>query len=172
MTTPLPTGTLTFLFTDIEGSTQRWEQQREAMSAALVRHDEILRGAIEAHGGHVFKTVGDAFCAAFAKATDALSASLDAQRALATEDWSTFDPDFADLRARMGIHHGQADARGGDYFGPALNRTARLMSAGHGGQVLLSLAAQQVVRDYLPDGVTLRDLGEHRLKDLRHSEHI
>jgi formylglycine-generating enzyme required for sulfatase activity/class 3 adenylate cyclase len=170
--TTLATGTLTFLFTDIEGSTARWEHQREAMAAALVRHDERVRGAIEAHGGHVFKTGGDAFCAAFAAATEALAAALDAQRGLAAEDWRAFGPDFADLRVRMGLHTGQADARGGDYFGPALNRTARLMAAGHGGQVLISLATQQVVRDYLPDGVTLRDLGEHRLKDLRHSEHI
>ena len=172
MTTTLPTGTLSFLFTDIEGSTARWEHQREAMSAALVRHDAIVRGAIEAHGGHVFKTGGDAFCAAFGNATDALTAALDAQRALAAEDWSACGPDFADLRVRMGLHSGQAEARGGDYFGPALNRTARLMAAGHGGQVLLSLATQQVVRDYVPEGVTLRDLGERRLRDLRHADHI
>jgi class 3 adenylate cyclase len=166
------TATLTFLFTDIEGSTQRWENQREAMSAALVRHDEILRGAIERHGGHVFKTVGDAFYGAFSDAAAALEAALDAQRALLAQDWGSFGPDFADLRVRMAIHHGRVEARGGDYFGPALNRTARLMSAGHGDQILLSLATQQVVRDLLPPGVTLRDWGEHRLKDLRHSEHI
>ena len=168
----LPTGTLTFLFTDIEGSTQRWEHQRDAMAAALVRHDALVRAAIEQHGGHVFKTVGDAFCAAFAHADDALAAALDAQRALADEDWSAFGADFADLRVRMGLHTGKADARGGDYFGQPLNRTARLMSAGHGGQVLLSLATQQLVRDVLPAGLSLRDLGEHRLKDLRHSEHL
>jgi formylglycine-generating enzyme required for sulfatase activity/class 3 adenylate cyclase len=168
----LSTGTLTFLFTDIEGSTQRWESQQEAMSAALVRHDALVRTAIEAHGGQVFKTVGDAFYAAFPDATDALAAALAAQRALAAEDWGAFGPDFADLQVRMGIHHGRAEARGGDFFGPALNRTARLMSAGHGGQVLLSLAAQRVVGDHLPEAVTLRDVGEHRLKDLRQAEHI
>ncbi|MBK7782514.1 MAG: SUMF1/EgtB/PvdO family nonheme iron enzyme [Ardenticatenia bacterium] len=167
-----PTGTLTFLFTDIEGSAARWEAQREAMSAALVRHDALLRGAIEGRGGTVFKTVGDAFCAVFADAVAALSAAMDAQRALAAEAWSAFGAEFADLRVRMGIHHGKAEERGGDYFGPSLNRTARLMSAGHGGQVLLSQTAQLVVRDYLPAGVDLRDLGEHRLKDLRHSEHL
>jgi class 3 adenylate cyclase len=166
------TATLTFLFTDIEGSTARWENQREAMSAALVRHDEILRCAIEGSGGHVFKTIGDAFYGAFDDAAAALDAALDAQRALAKEDWSVFGPDFSDLRVRMAIHHGKVEARGGDYFGPPLNRTARLVSAGHGGQVLLSMAAQQVLRDYLPAGVALRDLGEHRLKDLRHSEHV
>ena len=167
-----PSGTLTFLFTDIEGSTARWETQREAMSAALVRHDALLRGAIEGRGGTVFKTVGDAFCAVFADAEAALGAAMDAQRALAAEAWSAFGAEFADLRVRMGIHHGKAEERGGDYFGPSLNRTARLMSAGHGGQVLLSQTAQLVVRDYLPAGVDLRDLGEHRLKDLRHSEHL
>jgi len=166
------TGTLTFLFTDIEGSTARWETQREAMADALVRHDVLLREAIEGRGGKVFKTIGDAFCAVFTDAEAALGAAIGAQRALAGEAWSAFGADFAELRVRMGLHTGKADERGGDYFGPALNRTARLMSAGHGGQVLLSLAAQQVVRDYLPEGVELRDLGEHRLKDLRHSEHI
>lgn len=167
-----PTGTLTFLFTDIEGSTARWEQQRKAMSAALVRHDALLRGAIEERGGHVFKTVGDAFCAVFADPEAALGAAADAQRTLAAEDWSAFGSDFAELRVRMGIHYGKAEERGGDYFGPALNRTARLMSAGHGGQVLLSLAAQLIVREHLAEGLDLRDLGEHRLKDLRQSERI
>jgi len=170
--TTLPTSTLTFLFTDIEGSTARWEHHREAMSAALVRHDALVRGAIEAHGGHVFKTGGDAFCAAFAYAVNAVAAALAGQLALGAENWSAFGSDFADLTVRMGLHTGKADARGGDYFGPALNRTARLMAAGHGGQILLSLATQQAVRDDLPERVTLRDLGEHRLKDLRHSEHI
>ncbi len=166
------TGTLTFLFTDIEGSTARWETQREAMAAALLRHDVLLREAIEGRGGTVFKTIGDAFCAVFTDAEAALGAAIGAQRALAAEAWSAFGADFAELRVRMGLHTGKADERGGDYFGPALNRTARLMSAGHGGQVLLSQTAQLVVRDYLPEGVELRDLGEHRLKDLRHSEHL
>ncbi len=167
-----PTGTLTFLFTDIEGSTARWEAQREAMAGALVRHDALLRGAIEGRGGTVFKTVGDAFCAVFADAEAALAAATDAQRALAAEAWSAFGPEFTDLRVRMGLHTGKADERGGDYFGPALNRTARLMSAGHGGQVLLSRATEELAADHLPTGSRLRDLGEHRLKDLRHSERI
>ncbi len=168
----IPAGSLTFLFTDIEGSTLRWEQDHAAMSAALVRHDDLVRSAIETHGGHVFKTVGDAFCAAFADAGAALAAAVAGQRALVAEDWSAFGPDFAVLRIRAGLHTGAAEARGGDYFGPALNRTARLTSAGHGGQVLISLAVQQVVHGRLPDGVRLRDWGEHRLKDLHHSEHI
>ncbi|MBK6767460.1 MAG: adenylate/guanylate cyclase domain-containing protein [Ardenticatenales bacterium] len=167
-----PTEALTFLFTDIEGSTARWEAHREAMSMALARHDAIVRSAIESHGGHVFKTVGDAFYGAFPAAPAALAAAVEAQRALYAEDWGAVDPDFADLRVRMGVHRGLAEARGGDYFGPALNRTARLASAGHGGQILLSQAAAQAVRGDLPAGQTLRDLGEHRLKDLRHSEHI
>lgn len=163
---------LTFLFTDIEGSTARWEHHREAMSAALVRHDAILRTAIESHGGHVFKTVGDAFYGAFADTGAALAAAVAAQHALGGEDWSAFGADFADLRVRMGLHVGHAENRGDDYFGPALNRTARLMASGHGGQVLLSMAAERAVRGRMPAGLALRDLGEHRLKDLRHSEHI
>ena len=163
---------LTFLFTDIEGSTARWEDHREAMSVALVRHDAILRGAIEGHGGHVFKTVGDAFFGAFADAPSALAAAIDAQRGLRAQDWRAFGADFADLRVRMGLHNGHAESRGGDYFGPALNRTARLMAAGHGGQILLSSTAMRAVREHLAPDVAIRDLGEHRLKDLRHAEHI
>ncbi|MCB9176978.1 MAG: SUMF1/EgtB/PvdO family nonheme iron enzyme [Caldilineae bacterium] len=170
--TQLPTGIVTFLFTDIEGSTRRWEHHREAMSAALPRHDAILRGAIERRGGHVFKTVGDAFYGAFAEIDDALAAALAAQRDLGAEDWSAFGPGFAELRVRMGIHRGHAEARGGDYFGPALNRTARLVSAGHGGQILLSSSARPAAAALESEGLTLRDLGEHRLKDLRHAEHI
>jgi len=167
-----PTGTVTFLFTDIEGSTTRWERDRAAMAAALARHDAILRSAIATHDGTVFKTVGDAFCAAFPSASDALAAAIAAQHALAAEDWSAFGTEFGHLRVRIGIHTGLVEVAGSDYFGPPLNRVARLTSAGHGGQILLSLATQQLVRDDLPPGVTLRDLGLHRLKDLRYSEHI
>lgn len=182
---PHQAGALTFLFTDIEGSTSRWEHQHAAMAVALERHDALLRPCIEARGGHVFKTVGDAFYAAFGDAAAAVAAAVDAQRALAAEDWRAFGAEragggehgsgsdaFSPLRVRMGIHTGVAQARGGDHFGPALNRTARLVAAGHGGQVLLSLAARQAVGDALPAGVSLRDLGEHRLKDLRHAERI
>ena len=108
--TQSPSGTITFLFTDIEGSTRRWDEQPEAMPHALARHDTILREAIERHGGYVFKTVGDAFCAAFARATDAVVAATTAQRALATEDWVGVGP----LRVRMALHTGIADERGGD----------------------------------------------------------
>ena len=166
--TELPTGTVTFLFTDIEGSTTRWEQHREAMQAALARHDAILRQAIEAHGGHVFKTVGDAFYAAFATTPDALAAALTAQRMLGAAEWG----ETGALRVRMALHTGTAEQRDGDYFGQPLNRVARLLVAGYGGQVLLSSAAQILVRDHLPAGVELRDPGEHRLKDLATPEHI
>jgi predicted ATPase/class 3 adenylate cyclase/tetratricopeptide (TPR) repeat protein len=164
----LPTGTVTFLFTDIEGSTRRWEQHPEAMRTALARHDALLRAAIEAHGGYVFKTVGDAFCAAFSTAPDALAAALDAQRALFAEAWGPVGP----LRVRMALHTGDAHEREGDYFGPPVNRVARLLSAGHGGQVLLSAAVQELVRDQLPRGADLRDHGEQRLKDLQRPERV
>jgi predicted ATPase/class 3 adenylate cyclase len=163
-----PTGTVTFLFTDIEGSTKMWERSPEAMQVALARHDEILREAIEAHGGYVFKTVGDAFCAAFSTAPDALEAALSAQKALVGEAWEETGP----LRVRMALHTGAAEERGGDYFGVPLNRVARLLSAGHGSQVLTSVPTQQLVRDQLPAGTQLRDLGERRLKDLFRPEHI
>ena len=165
----LPAGTATFLFTDIEGSTIRWEQHREAMQTTLSRHDAILREAIEEHKGVVFKTVGDAFYAAFATAPDALEAALAAQRILQREAWNEV---LGPLRVRMALHTGAAEQRGGDYFGPPLNRVARLLAVGYGGQILLSLATQVLVRDQLPTGVDLRDLGEHRLKDLQQPEHI
>jgi len=134
-----PTGTVTFLFTDIEGSTKLWEQNAAAMQSALARHDEILRDATEQHGGYVFKTVGDAFCCAFPKAPDALEAALDAQRLLLKERWAESGP----LRVRMSLHMGVAEERDGDYFGPPVNRVARLLSAAHGGQVLLSLPTHE-----------------------------
>ena len=173
--TRIPTGTVTFLFTDIEGSTKRWDAFPDAMAVALKRHDSILRAAVESHAGHVFKTVGDAVCASFPTAPDGLAAALDAQRALAAENWSAFAPDdneFEPLLVRMGLHTGAAEERDGDYFGLPLNRCVRLQAAGHGGQLLISLATQQLLRDKLADGVSLRDLGEHRLKDLTLSEHI
>ncbi|MBN2148666.1 MAG: tetratricopeptide repeat protein [Anaerolineales bacterium] len=162
-------GTITFLFTDIEGSTRLWEGHPEAMKGALARHDQILRTVIEANGGHIFKTMGDAFCAAFGVAPDALQAALDAQRGLQAEAW---EGGIEAIRVRMALHTGTVQAREGDYFGPPLNRVARLLAAAHGGQVLLSLAAQELVRDCLPPSVSLRDMGSHRLKDLFRTEHI
>ena len=126
----LPSGTVTFLFTDIEGSTQRWEQRPEAMKTALARHHALLRGAIASHGGHVFQVIGDAFCAAFETAPEAVAAAVAAQQALHAEPWGDIGP----IRVRMGIHTGAAEPHSGDYFsGQTLNRVARLLAAGHGG---------------------------------------
>ncbi len=164
-----PSGTVTFLFTDIEGSTSLWERDTSAMQSALARHDEILRGTVEDHAGFVFKMVGDAFCCAFPTAPEALEAALDIQRGLSTEEWAR---EIGPLRVRAALHTGAAEERGGDYFGPPLNRVARLLSAGHGGQILLSLPTQELVRDQLPSGAGLRDLGEKRLKDLFRPERV
>jgi predicted ATPase/class 3 adenylate cyclase len=180
----LPTGTITFLFTDIEASTQLWERHSRAMPHALARHEAILRSSIQACGGAVFKTVGDAVYAAFARAPDALAAALAAQRAFQTETWeiltrldtpqSTIQHPTSkiELRVRMALHTGLAEERDADYFRPVLNRVARLLSAGHGGQVLLSLASAELVREHLPPDATLHDLGIHRLKDLGLPEQI
>jgi predicted ATPase/class 3 adenylate cyclase len=163
-----PTGTVTFLFTDIEGSTKLWEDNAPAMQAALARHDGLLKWAIEEHGGYVFKTVGDAYCAAFPTAADALEAALEAQRRLLSSESEETGP----FRVRMALHMGAAEERDGDYFGPPVNRVARLLSAAHRGQVLLSLPTQELVRDQLPAETTLRDLGEYRLKDLFRPERV
>jgi class 3 adenylate cyclase len=162
------TGTVTFLFTDIEGSTKLWEHDAPAMQAALARHNELLRSVIDERGGYVFKTVGDAFCCAFPTAPDALEASLDTQRRLLSSEWEQTGP----LKVRMALHTGATEERDGDYFGPPVNRVARLLSAAQGSQVLLSLPTQELVRDQLPSETTLRDLGEHRLKDLFRPERV
>ncbi len=164
----LPTGTVTFLFSDIEGSTKRWEQQRAAMPEALQRHDELLRTTMEAHAGYVFKTIGDAFCAAFARVSDAVAACLDAQRALNAGDFAAVDG----LRVRCALHTGEAVERDGDYFGPALNRIARLMAIGHGGQILVSGVTRDLAREGLSDGAAFVDLGLQRLQDLTEPEHV
>jgi predicted ATPase/class 3 adenylate cyclase/Flp pilus assembly protein TadD len=163
-----PTGTLTFLFTDIEGSTRLWQHDAQAMKAALARHDKLLALAIGEHGGYVFKTVGDAFCAAFTTGPDALEAALETQRRFLSSEWQENER----LKVRMALHTGTAEERDGDYFGPPLTRVARLLSAAYGGQVLLSLATQELVRDQLPGLTSLRDLGEHRLKDLFRPERV
>jgi predicted ATPase/class 3 adenylate cyclase len=166
--TALPSGMLAFLFTDIEGSTTLWEQHGSAMERALARHDAIMRQTLDAYGGQVFNTAGDAFHAVFTTVAEALDAALASQRALAAEAWGPIEP----IRVRAALHVGTAQQRDGDYYGPPLNRVARLCAAGHGGQVLLSNAAQELVRDTLPKGAALRDLGEHRLKDLARPERI
>ncbi len=162
------TGTLAFLFTDIAGSTRLWEQMPEAMGRALARHDAILQAAIPGAGGKIVKTTGDGLMAVFPEVPAAVRACLEAQRALAAEPWGETGP----LRVRMGLHAGQAERRGDDYFGPSVNRTARLMAAGHGGQVLLSAAAAALAGEHLTDDATLRDLGEYRLKDLGRPERV
>ncbi|HTU82940.1 MAG TPA: adenylate/guanylate cyclase domain-containing protein [Candidatus Acidoferrales bacterium] len=164
----LPSGTVTFLFTDIEGSTERWERDRPAMQEAVRRHDRIMRNAIETHGGAVFKTVGDAFCAVFARAEDAAAAAIEAQRALFAADFSAVDG----IRVRMALNTGTSDEREGDYYGPAVNRVARLLSLGHGGEVLASVTTADLVRETLPAGTTLVDLGRHRLKDIAEPEWV
>jgi predicted ATPase/class 3 adenylate cyclase len=156
----------TFLFTDIEGSTRLWEEHGDAMAAALARHDEILNAAVGGAGGSVLKTTGDGLIAVFDSVTDGVSAAIDGQRSLDEEQWGPTGP----LRVRMGVHSGDTESREGDYFGPAMNRAARIMAAGHGGQVLVSGTAASA--GSLPSGVQLRDLGMHRLKDLNEPEHL
>jgi predicted ATPase/class 3 adenylate cyclase len=164
----LPSGTVTFLFTDIEGSTQAWERNPAAMRTTLERHDALLRRVIESHGGHVFKTMGDAVCAAFHIPADALKSALAAQLALEEEPHG----EAGQLRVRMALHVGAAEARNGDYAGSTLNRVARLLAAGHGGQTLVSQAVYDLIGDALPEGVALRDLGAHSLKDLQQKVQI
>ena len=165
----IPSGTVTFLFTDIQGSTRLWADHPDTMKTIQVRHDELLRKAVSDNNGYVFKTVGDQVCAAFDNAFDGLNAAISAQRALAEERW----PDeIGSLKVRMGVHTGSVELRGGDYFGLALSRIARLHAAAHGGQVLISMATSELVRDDLPKDITLRDMGLKRLKDLIHPEHL
>jgi class 3 adenylate cyclase len=161
-------GTLAFLFTDIAGSTQLWERLPAAMKVALERHDAILHEAIAACAGHVVKSTGDGLMAVFPTAAAGVTASLAAQQALRDEPWRETGP----LRVRMGLHAGDAEQRGDDYFGPTINRTARIMAAGHGNQVLLSAAAAALAADRLPDGASLKELGEFRLKDLGRAERV
>jgi predicted ATPase/class 3 adenylate cyclase len=164
----LPVGTLTFLFTDIEGSTRLLEQLGARFPEALEAHHAILRKAIGADQGHEVSTEGDAFFAVFSSAVDAVRATVDAQRALAAAEW----PDGLALRVRMGLHTGEGVLGGDNYAGVDVNRAARIAAAGHGGQVVISDATRALLQSKLPEGVELRDLGEHRLKDLREPEHL
>ena len=166
---PEPTsGTLIFLFTDVEGSTRLWERLPQAMKAALERHDRILQAAVAASNGQVVKTTGDGIMATFPSAAAAVRACLAAQRDLGAEPWGATGA----LQVRMGLHAGEAATRSSDYFGPTVNRAARIMAVGHGGQVLLSSAAAALVTERLPDAAGLRDLGVHRLKDLGRPERL
>jgi len=169
-----PSGTVTFLFTDIEGSTKLWEIVPEKMRIALPRHHAVLREAIESNDGVAFQIIGDAFCAAFSTAPSAVSAALDAQRHLHAEPWDLPFP----IRVRMGIHTGLAELTSSDSLGDGyasnqtLNRVARILGVGHGGQILLSSTTADLVRDHVPGSASLHDLSEHHLKDLTRSEHV
>lgn len=164
----MPSGTVTLLFSDIEASTQLWERSSSAMSEALRRHDEIVRSAIEGEGGYVFKTVGDAFCAAFATGDAAARAAGVIQQGVRTEKW----PADAVIRLRLALHSGVCEERDGDYFGPTTNRVARLLAIGYGGQSLVSGVTADLLVDSAHEWGTLSDLGSHRLKDLGRPEHV
>jgi predicted ATPase/class 3 adenylate cyclase len=154
---------LTFLFTDLENSTRLWEQFPEAMRPTLEQHDALLTNAIENHGGRVIKTMGDGFHAVFDSPGDGAAAALAGQQAIQTADWPTAT---GPPKVRMGLHSGESQERGGDYYGSEVNRAARVMGLGAGGQVLLSEIAAGLVKNRLPSGCSLIELGEHRLKGL------
>ncbi len=168
--TRAPSGTVTFLLTDVEASTQAWQADSASAGAAVARHEEILAGAVAAH--HGFRPVeqgeGDSVVAAFARATDAVAAAVDAQLALARELWPTEEP----VRVRMALHTGEAEAHEGRYAGSTIIRTARLRGVAHGDQTVVSRATAELVSDALPPGVALVDLGSHRLRDLTRAEHV
>src|SRR5438477_6330696 len=161
----LPEGTVTFLFTDIEGSTRLLIEDPQLYADALLRHDEILRTAVDANDGVVFETVGDAFYAAFADPVAAVEAALSAQLALRAEPWAA-----GPIKARMAVHAGPVVRRGAHYFGAPLYRCARLMALGHGGQTLLSGVVADAVSQRLSRDASTRFLGMHRLKDLPEPE--
>src|SRR5258706_3874820 len=164
--TELPTGIVTFLFTDIEGSTELWEKHPQAMKATLAKHDSILRAVVEANHGQIIKTTGDGVHVVFSTTLDAINATLAVQQRLK-------EPiDELNIKVRMGLHTGEAELRDGDYYGQSLNRAARIMSIGHGGQILISETAMQVVREHLSQELTLLELGEHYLKGLARPEKI
>ena len=166
----LPTGTVTFLLTDIEGSTRLWEAHAEAMGQALAAHDRIVSDAVTGHRGTLLKQKGegDSAFGVFARASDAAAAAIARQRAIVSETW----PESIELRVRIAIHTGEAELRDGDFFGPTVNRTARLRATAHGGQIVMSQAAADLVRDQLHDGIVLSDLGVHRLPDLGRPEAV
>jgi predicted ATPase/class 3 adenylate cyclase len=161
-------GTVTFLFTDLEGSTRLWQDDADTMELEVARHFELLDEAIERVGGRVLKTMGDGVFAVFSSAVAAVRAATVAQQGLLAEPWGG----RCRLSVRMGVHSGDVRPRDGDYFGLALSRAARLMGVAHGGQIVLSLATEELVRDGLPDGIGLVDLGEHRLRDLTRPERV
>ncbi len=160
---------LTFLFTDIENSTPLWEQFPDEMQQSSARHDAVMREIIEIHQGRVVKTTGDGFHAVFEAPSDGVAAALAGQKALSAETWS---PASGPLKIRMGLHTGESQSRDGDYYGPEVNRAARVMGLGHGGQVLISEVTAALTRKSLPPDCTLADLGQHRLKGIAAPEQI
>jgi class 3 adenylate cyclase len=159
-----PSGTVTFLFTDIEGSTRLWQEDETAMRQAVARHDQLLLGAVADHGGVVFSTMGDGLAAAFQAASAALSCAVEAQLLLDQEAWDTVRP----IKVRMGLHTGEVEVRDHDYFGTAVNRAARLAAVGHGGQIVCSSATAELADTVIAP----LDLGEHRLRDLDRPMHV
>jgi class 3 adenylate cyclase len=166
----LPEGVLTFLLTDIEGSTPLWERHRGVMGAALAQHEALITRAVSAHAGRLIKTKGegDSTLSVFARASDAAAAALALQQLLVTERW----PGAITLPTRAALHSGEAELRGGDYYGPTLNRAARLRALGQGGQILVSRATAELVADQLPEGARLVDVGAHLLKGLSRPENV
>jgi predicted ATPase/class 3 adenylate cyclase len=163
-----PQGQVTFLFTDLVGSTQLWEVFPQAMHAALARHDALLKQAVSAHQGWIVKTTGDGIHAAFASPIDAVSAAIEGQKRMQAEDWG----ETGSLLVRMGLHTGESRFREGDYYGSTLNRAARIMSSGHGGQILLSAAVYELLKNNTFVPFQMLDLGEHQLKGLRKPEKV
>ena len=165
--TALPTGTATFMFTDIEGSTKLVQELGPDYATLLARHYELIREACD-RGGAEVGTEGDSFLAVFGTAGDAVEAAIRVQRAFAAEQWAN----GADVKVRIGIHTGEAELAGDVYVGMDVHRAARIMSAGHGGQILVSEATRALISHALPGDATLKDLGEHRLKDLPAPERL
>ena len=165
MTNP-PTGTVTFLLTDIEGSTRLWEQNSKAMTEALAWHDDVMRAAIENNGGYIFTTAGDAFCAAFPDPMQAAAAAVEGQEVVGSKDWG----ELGVLRVRMAIDTGIAEERGGDYFGPPVNRASRIMKLAAGGEVLASHTTADLLKHHLDEGIRIERLGERQLKDVAEPE--
>jgi predicted ATPase/class 3 adenylate cyclase len=166
----LPTGTVTFLLSDVEGSTRAWELEPPQMSAAMARHDALIESVVVEHKGQIVRPrgEGDSRFAVFARASDGIGAAAAIQQAFSRERWSTRDP----LRVRIGLHTGESELRAGDYYGRTVNRCARLRAVAHGGQVVMSAVTADLGRRELAQGIELRDLGQHRLKDLGEPEHI
>ena len=166
--TEFPTGTVTFVFTDVVGSSGTWESHHEAMQTAMADHDTIVAGEVESNGGVLVKQTGDEVFAVFASAFDAVSAAAGIRRVLNSHDWESL-PSF---EVRIGVHTGEAGLRDGDYFGSSVNRAARVMSIAQAGEMLVSSATQEIIRDRLATGLTLVDHGERELRGMLRPEHV